>query len=313
MKKLKWILPILILIISSISGFAEESENWDGAFATMGVGARALGMGGAFSTIADDATSTYWNPAGLGFMMKRHVTFMYADLYGLGLINNGYVAYGSPDAGNGAAGFSWIITRAELESRLKHEKMYTENTFMATYARRFSSVVSAGVNAKFLLVSSDLEKGDVVDIGGKGYGVDAGVTVYPDKRFGLSMVVHDLFTQISWDTEDGDNERLPIKFTGGLAFQPLSFMKVAADISGSEENIIKKAAAGVESNVPMAGLDQALLLRAGLIRHLDVKKRFVYTAGVGIGFGVGSIDYAYMVDDEALGNTHRISANIYWE
>lgn len=30
------------------------------------VGARALGMGGAFVAVADDGTATYWNPAGLG-------------------------------------------------------------------------------------------------------------------------------------------------------------------------------------------------------------------------------------------------------
>ena len=30
-----------------------------------GVGARSLGLGGAFTAIADDATSTIWNPAGL--------------------------------------------------------------------------------------------------------------------------------------------------------------------------------------------------------------------------------------------------------
>ena len=29
------------------------------------VGTRAQGMGGAFVAVADDATATYWNPAGL--------------------------------------------------------------------------------------------------------------------------------------------------------------------------------------------------------------------------------------------------------
>lgn len=33
--------------------------------ADLGVGPRALGMGGAFTAIADDANATYWNPAGL--------------------------------------------------------------------------------------------------------------------------------------------------------------------------------------------------------------------------------------------------------
>ena len=29
------------------------------------IGVRALGMGGAFVVVADDATANYWNPAGL--------------------------------------------------------------------------------------------------------------------------------------------------------------------------------------------------------------------------------------------------------
>lgn len=31
----------------------------------MGIGARAIGMGGAFVAVADDASATFWNPAGL--------------------------------------------------------------------------------------------------------------------------------------------------------------------------------------------------------------------------------------------------------
>lgn len=38
-----------------------------------GYGARALGMGGAFSAIADDASAASWNPAGLGQLFKTEV------------------------------------------------------------------------------------------------------------------------------------------------------------------------------------------------------------------------------------------------
>ena len=34
-------------------------------FLKIGVGARAIGMGGAFVAVADDATAIYWNPAGI--------------------------------------------------------------------------------------------------------------------------------------------------------------------------------------------------------------------------------------------------------
>ena len=41
------------------------AENYTGDFLTNGVGGRALGLGGAYVSIADDATATYWNPAGI--------------------------------------------------------------------------------------------------------------------------------------------------------------------------------------------------------------------------------------------------------
>src|SRR5690554_8157272 len=33
--------------------------------AATGIGARGIGMGGAFSAVADDGTAAYWNPAGI--------------------------------------------------------------------------------------------------------------------------------------------------------------------------------------------------------------------------------------------------------
>ena len=42
-----------------------SAENYAGDFLTNGVGGRALGLGGAYVSIADDATATYWNPAGI--------------------------------------------------------------------------------------------------------------------------------------------------------------------------------------------------------------------------------------------------------
>src|SRR5437868_6492711 len=48
-----------------------------GQFLRVGVGARAPGMGGAFSPVADDATAIYWNPAGLAMLEKKEVSVSY--------------------------------------------------------------------------------------------------------------------------------------------------------------------------------------------------------------------------------------------
>ena len=44
----------------------------------MGSGARAVGMGGAFIAVADDATAASWNPAGLTQLKKPEMSFAYS-------------------------------------------------------------------------------------------------------------------------------------------------------------------------------------------------------------------------------------------
>jgi len=49
--------------------------SWANAQIFESLGTRALGMGGAFAGVADDATAVYWNPAGLGSGATFDLTF----------------------------------------------------------------------------------------------------------------------------------------------------------------------------------------------------------------------------------------------
>ena len=46
-----------------------------GQYDQLFVGSRPLSMGGAFTSVANDATAMYWNPAGLGFYKTKEVYF----------------------------------------------------------------------------------------------------------------------------------------------------------------------------------------------------------------------------------------------
>src|ERR1700722_3572912 len=59
---LRWIHFFWLLTALAASAKAVDYGN---SVLDLGVGARALGMGGAFVGLADDSTATYWNPAGL--------------------------------------------------------------------------------------------------------------------------------------------------------------------------------------------------------------------------------------------------------
>ena len=53
----------LLLIFGLTSG--ASAEKYAGEFMALGGGARAMAMGGAFIAVANDATATYWNTAGI--------------------------------------------------------------------------------------------------------------------------------------------------------------------------------------------------------------------------------------------------------
>lgn len=61
MKRILVLVAAACLMTQSIS-----AANYSNEIMAIGVGARALGMGGAFAAVADDSTAVYWNPAGIG-------------------------------------------------------------------------------------------------------------------------------------------------------------------------------------------------------------------------------------------------------
>jgi hypothetical protein len=69
-------LAILMALTADVPLWANRIGGGAYSFLKVGVGARALGMGGAFVSLANDATAPYWNPAGLGMQKKRQIAFM---------------------------------------------------------------------------------------------------------------------------------------------------------------------------------------------------------------------------------------------
>lgn len=74
------LLAITIILSAAVGTHAEvQFDALNGSDLGMGVGARAIGMGGAFVAIADDPSATFWNPAGLTDL-KGSQFFLSADL-----------------------------------------------------------------------------------------------------------------------------------------------------------------------------------------------------------------------------------------
>ena len=66
---------ILALALSAFASFAATQAQAPD-LNIGGAGARAMGMGGAFTAVADDATATYYNPAGLAQLKRPEITLV---------------------------------------------------------------------------------------------------------------------------------------------------------------------------------------------------------------------------------------------
>ena len=91
--------------------FAAESAGQAGAYLKMGVGARALGMGSAFTAVANDSTAAFWNPAGLAKLKNHEASFMHANLSDdrdYNFFNYAHVLKGKEGKSNGTLALSHI-------------------------------------------------------------------------------------------------------------------------------------------------------------------------------------------------------------
>ena len=74
----KFIVICFLFIHIILPAAAERTYTAD--FLTFGTGARPLGMGNAFTAIADEASTTYYNPAGIAQLTHHEFNFMHATL-----------------------------------------------------------------------------------------------------------------------------------------------------------------------------------------------------------------------------------------
>ena len=329
---------LFVLLICLPAGGAEK---YAGEFLSLGAGARALGMGGSFVAIADDATATYWNPAGLGGLDRTEITFMHAGIFGLDSYD--FINYVQPVGGVGAFGLSWIrlgiddipITQLPLPGSMSAlnrpyisgQMQDTENAFVISYGRKFSADIPwSGQDDRYMSKGTDIQIGGSLKViynsisgvkrNAVGFGGDIGliwktsfVSGKDDARAGdlsLGIAVQDFFkTRIFWNTTQSPSHMdiiSPNVKVGTCYSRQLTSLSSLVRLS-----IDADTRYGLEMHYGMEYvLSDVLSLRVG-VQERD------FTAGVGlhVAFARGESSFSFLVDyaflSHELGNTHRIS------
>lgn len=290
MRKRLWsvlVIIISIIILSSVC-YANGPGTTGANFLKIGVGARAAAMGDAFTAVADDSTSLYWNPAGLVRIEKHELSTMY-NMWFEG-ISQGYVSVGFPLLGGTMGLGTNYVSMGDLEGR--DESGNPTGTFQASdlavcigFAGRLGKL-SLGLSGGMVrsTVAADSNSAFLGTVGGL---FEIG------KNFSVGAVAQNLGTKLGEDS-------LPLILKAGLALEVGSFF-LAADIGKSQDTDLYYCV-GIES-----WIGSVVALRAGYRTGRDVGPG--WTAGLGFKMGGFALDYAY-VPYSNLGNTHRISLGI---
>ena len=186
MKKLFYLLLINLTFLIGQNNVATTSA----AFLEIGAGARSLGMGGAFVSVANDASSMYWNPAGIVNVNTVNLENYYAPWL---VETDYYYSTAIVPMGNiGNIGVSYTaITMDEMlvrtvddpEPDIYGQKFDAGNLALGlAYAKKITDQFSFGIKSKYIQ-----EK--IWQMQATGYAVDIGTLFITKSKIRVGMSI----------------------------------------------------------------------------------------------------------------------------
>lgn len=249
------------------------------------VGARAIGMGGAFTAVAGDASAVWWNPAALALLQRQELSFSYADRFGLGLTHS-YLGYLLPVRDNHALGLDWLYHGLDDGELGFHQHQLHLGYGYRNGIRRLRPWLgntAVGASAKYVSQATDLDGRSVMKA--TGWGFDLGLLVPLPYTVRLGVTAQDV-GGTSLKHDGGLSEpAFDAHYRLGMAAKPMDGLTVAADLD-DELHL------GAEY-----WLRGQLALRAGTRTELDTPEGLgdaTTTAfGIGLKYRFAQLDYAY--------------------
>lgn len=262
----------------SAAGAARDA-GLPGEFLNVGVGARPLAMGKAFTGVADDVNAIYWNPAGLSWFRSNQVTFQHTPLLDGGA--HQWLGYAQPIYGMGHVGVGIVnltsgdVDRIDATNPLAPVGTFKarETAYLLSYAYRFGEILGLGTTLK-------MSENTIDGASARGFGADIGSLVRFNEYVRFGTVLHNAFQpKYKYDTAE---ETFPRILRAGPAVDLFDdHLKISAE---AEKTV---------------GTSQALRWHTGLegwvFRGITLRggmDQSEITGGIGLKWGTFQFDYA---------------------
>jgi len=323
MKYIKLILSTILITSSIAIVNAADSTNKNGTapaqFLKIGVGARAMALGGAFVAATDDAFSLYWNPAAITKVDKVTLAGVYTNWFAD--INHQFLAFIIPIDMNSGIGFQATFLNMDKMEITTIENPHGKDEYFeaydlsigVSYGIRLTEFFALGITGKYIeqtiynesASTFAMDIGSILDI--PWYSLKLGMRM---ANFGGKMQLdgRDLIREFDMNPNNtlnvGVESRLktepwdlPLMFQVGLAmdimggsdsYYPSEYNRVTISIDGSHPNDSPEfASIGLEYEY-----NQLVALRGGYRLNRDVEN-FFYGIGLNIPLSESKFRFDY--------------------
>ena len=259
-------IAILVLFLNSNTSRA-QFENFD-------IGARAVALNGAYTSLSNNSLSIFYNPSGLGQVKYRELSAYYSPApFGLTELSTASLTFAEPTK-YGTLGLGIKTYGYEL---------YRENNFILSYGNSYKGKLFYGLNLNYYNLKIQNYNS------ASAFGLDVGVMayIYKSVRWGF-------FGKNITGSKIGEaNEKIAQVYRTGINYQPVSNV-----------NLMLEAEKDVKYPVSVrAGFEYSLMdyidLRAGV-----GSEPTSFTGGIGLHYNLFSLDYALYKSPD-LGITHQ--------
>lgn len=335
----QWTLGLVVLgLLSSYAGADAQGQSVSkvgttaGEFLQIGVGPRAMAQGGAFVAAADDASSLYWNPAGLARLEGSEALAAHSEW--LADVNFDYLGVGLNLGDMGTLGVAvTMLSVPDMLVRTEDRQEGTGEVFDAadlalavSYGRAITDRFTFGATVKYIQqrIWHSTATGVAIDLGTQFRtdffgGLTIGAVLY---NFGTDMRLdgRDLRTFVDPDPRQlGNNNRipanyemdafdLPLNFQFGITSRPINTRMHQVTINA---DALHPSSNHESVNVGMEyGYQGRVFLRTGLQALFLDEREGGFTGGLGIyqrlfDGAAAKLDYAYRAAGR-LGDVHII-------
>lgn len=287
---LGWVILVVIVALLGKVTVAETNAGRTAAdFLLIGQGARAAGMGGAFTAVSDGSLASYWNPAGLTGLDKSEALLSHFAWYQDISLEYGVFAHKVSDAATMAASVTYLnygtIDGYDIDGVATGEITAYDLSAALSLGYAVNDQLALGVTSK--IVTQKLDQ-----INGTTFALDLGLR-YQLPRLSLAAVVANLGPKMDFD---GVKEDLPTSGRIAAAYHPVEgwlLTSLEAEKRFNGNTVVRQGA-------EFSYHDQ-YFLRTGFSYYPSDDQRSMGTGlniGAGFKWNQAQMDYAYSFGDQ---------------